>query len=114
PDVKLPAFALIIDLKPEDEDFHQRLKVAFQSFIGLANLGAAQQKAPPLELGSESFEGVTIATAKFMPPKTDPSEKEPVHGRHNPPQPTPRRPCGWRPFSPWPPASAWPATWFIP
>jgi hypothetical protein len=83
PDVKLPAFALVVDLKPDDEDFHQRLRVAFQSFIGLANLGAAQQKAPPLELGSETFDGVTISTAKFMPPKTDPSEKEPVHGRHN-------------------------------
>jgi hypothetical protein len=83
PDVKYPAFALIIDLKPDDEEFHQRLKVAFQSFIGLANLGAAQQKAPPLELGSETFEGVTIATSKFMPPKAGPSEKEPVHARHN-------------------------------
>jgi hypothetical protein len=84
PDLKYPAVALVLDLKPDDDDFAQRLKVAFQSFIGLANLGAAQSKAPPLELGSESFEGVTIATTRFMPPKdagTDP--KEPVHYRHN-------------------------------
>lgn len=86
PDVKLPAFALVIDLKPDDDDFAQRLKVAFQSFIGLANLGAAQTKAPPLELGSETFEGVTIATARFMPPKVEDAkdkDAEPVHYRQN-------------------------------
>jgi hypothetical protein len=91
PDVKLPAFALVIDLKPDDDDFAQRLKVAFQSFIGLANLGTAQTKAPPLELGSEAFEGVTIATTHFMPARpapgesaTDPTGPKPaVHYRHN-------------------------------
>ena len=83
PDTKLPAFALVIDLKPDDEDFAQRLKVAFQSFIGLANLGAAQSKAPPLELGSEVVDGVTIATSHFMAPKAAPGAKESVHQRQN-------------------------------
>ena len=83
PDLKLPAFALVIDLKPDDDDFAQRLKVAFQSFIGLANLGAAQSKAPPLELGSETVDGVTIATSHFMVPKAAPGSKEPVHQRQN-------------------------------
>lgn len=83
PDLKLPAFALVIDLKPDDDDFAQRLKVAFQSFIGLANLGAAQSKAPPLELGSEVVDGVTIATSHFMAPKAAPGAKEPVHQRQN-------------------------------
>jgi hypothetical protein len=83
PDTKLPAFALVIDLKPDDDDFAQRLKVAFQSFIGLANLGAAQSKAPPLELGSETVDGVTIATSHFMAPKAAPGAKEPVHQRQN-------------------------------
>jgi hypothetical protein len=83
PDNKLPAFALVIDLKPEDDDFAQRLKVAFQSFIGLANLGAAQSKAPPLELASETVEGVTIATSHFMAPKAAPGAKESVHQRQN-------------------------------
>ena len=68
PDVKLPAFALVVDVRPDDDDFAARLKVAFQSFVGLANLGAAQSKAPPLELGSETFEGVTISTTHFMAP----------------------------------------------
>ena len=85
PDVKLPAFALILDLKPDDTDFAQRLKVGFQSFVGLVNLGAAQTKAPPLELGSEPCEGVTIATARFMLPKAAAAatRNEAVHQRHN-------------------------------
>ncbi|MDR3638297.1 MAG: hypothetical protein P4L84_31125 [Isosphaeraceae bacterium] len=84
PDLKYPAVALVIDLKPDDDDFAQRLKVAFQSIAGLANLNAAQSKAPPLELGSETFEGVTIATTRFMPSKDSPANgKEPVHYRHN-------------------------------
>ena len=84
PDLKYPAVALVLDLKPDDDDFAQRLKVAFQSFIGLANLGAAENKAPPLELGSETFDGITIATTHFMPAKDAPADKkEPVHYRHN-------------------------------
>jgi hypothetical protein len=69
PDVKLPGFALIAELNPDDEEFSQRLKVAFQSFVGLINLNIAQKGDPPLELGSEVFEGTTIATARFMVPK---------------------------------------------
>jgi hypothetical protein len=87
PDVKLPAVALVVDLKPDDDDFAQRLKVAFQSFVGLANIGAAQTKAPPLELLSEPFEGVTIATTRFMAPPANSKEKADdkaaVHYRHN-------------------------------
>lgn len=70
PDVKLPAFALVMDIKPDnDGDFAERLKVAFQSFIGVSNLSNVQKKAPPLELGSETFEGVDITTSRFMPPR---------------------------------------------
>lgn len=93
PDVKLPAFGLVLDVKPGDDDFSERLKVAFQSFIGLANLGAAQSKAPPLELGSENCEGFTISTARFMLPKKNADDakasrdggdvKQAVHYRHN-------------------------------
>jgi len=85
PDVKLPAFALVIDVKPDDAEFAERLKVAFQSFVGLSNLGAAQSKAPPLELGSETFEGVTIATSRYMPPRkvAEAGAKDAVHTRHN-------------------------------
>lgn len=83
PDVKYPAFALIKGLKPEDEEFAQQLKVAFQSFIGLVNLGSAQNKAPPLELASETVEGVKISTSHFIPPKGPDDGKQPVNARHN-------------------------------
>ncbi|MGE3818051.1 MAG: hypothetical protein AB7I30_01325 [Isosphaeraceae bacterium] len=86
PDVKLPAFALVAQMKPDAEDFAQRLKVAFQSFVGVVNLGSAQTKAPPLELLSETYEGVTLSTTRFMPPlKSGPDDQPPgpVHYRHN-------------------------------
>ena len=82
PDVILPAFALVIDLNGEDVDFSQRLQAAFQSFVGLSNLGAAQQKSPPLMLGSETFEGVTLLTSRYIAPRTSPAG-EPVNGRFN-------------------------------
>lgn len=89
PDVKAPAFALVMDVKPDDADFSERLRVAFQSFIGLSNLGAAQSKAPPLDLGSETFEGVTISTTRYMGVAKDKNKAKgegvtaPVHARHN-------------------------------
>jgi hypothetical protein len=83
PDLKLPGFALVIDVKPDDDDFAQRLKVAFQSFVGLANLGAAQSKAPPLELVSVDVDGITIASTRFMASKPAPGTKPSVHQRHN-------------------------------
>ena len=82
PDVKLPAFALVLELKPDDEEFATRMMAAFQSFIGLANLGAAQTKAPPLMLGSEVRDGVTISTSKYQP-ESGREEGDPVHSRHN-------------------------------
>lgn len=82
PELLLPAFAIVVDLTPEDPGFAVRLKAAFQSFIGLANLGAAETKAPPLMLGSEVVDGVSISTAKFLPPEDRPDD-EPIHQRHN-------------------------------
>jgi len=68
PDLELPAFALVLELDPKQPEFAQRLSVAFQSFVGLANLGAAQTGAPPLLMGSDLYDGVTIAKATFMDP----------------------------------------------
>jgi hypothetical protein len=82
PEVLTPAFAIVIDLKDEDPDFGVRLEAAFQSFVGLVNLGAAQSKAPPLMLGSESLDGTTITVARFQTSRNRPDD-EPVHIRHN-------------------------------
>lgn len=83
PGDKLPAFALVADLKPGDDEFAVRLTSAFQSFVGLVNLGAAQSKAPPLMLGSETVDGVTIATSRFLKPRKGSGAGEPVNSRHN-------------------------------
>ncbi len=82
PETKFPAFAAVLELKPDDEEFAQRLMAAFQSFIGLANLGAAQTKAPPLMLGSEQVDGLTISTSKFQPEIGRP-KGEPINNRYN-------------------------------
>jgi hypothetical protein len=83
PDVKLPAFALVAELESADSDFAQRLKVAFQSFVGLVNIGSAQQKGPLLELGSEEVEGITIATTRYMVPRPASGAGVPPHQRYN-------------------------------
>lgn len=86
PELKLPGFALIVELDADRPEFAQRLRVAFQSILGLVNLGAAQSGsgAPPLELGSETYEGITISKATFMTMADGPeTTTEPVHYRHN-------------------------------
>jgi hypothetical protein len=69
PDVKLPAFAVIADLNEADGEFPQRLKTAYQTFVAITNIEAAQKKAQPLELGSEEVLGVTLATSRYIPPR---------------------------------------------
>lgn len=66
PETKLPGMALVLSLKPGDEEFAIRLQAAFQSFVGLVNLGAAQQKAPPLLLGTEMIDGITIYKSAYL------------------------------------------------
>jgi hypothetical protein len=86
PELKLPAFALVVGLDPDRPEFAQRLRVAFQSFLGLVNLGAAETGAPPLMLGSESYRDQTISLATFMPPPPAEDDQEApaeVHYRHN-------------------------------
>ena len=69
PDLKLPAGALIVGLKADDNGFADRLKIAFQSVVALANVNALQTQGTPLELGSEKLGDVTISTSHFLPPK---------------------------------------------
>jgi hypothetical protein len=83
PDQKLPAFAIVAELGAAQEDFAARLKVAFQSFVALTNIDAAQKKAAVLELGSEEVEGVRIATTKYVVPHKTSSATEPGAQRYN-------------------------------
>jgi hypothetical protein len=83
PDLKLPAFALVTELSSPDSDFAQRLKVAFQTFVGLSNVDAVQKKGPPFELGSEVVDGITLATATYMVPRTTSPTAEAPNQRYN-------------------------------
>jgi len=83
PDLKLPAFAFVTELNQPDSDFAQRLKVAFQTFVGLSNVDAVQKKGPPLELGTEIVDGITLATAQYMLPHTNAPGAETPNQRYN-------------------------------
>ncbi|QDV33381.1 hypothetical protein [Tautonia plasticadhaerens] len=74
PSLKLPSFAMVVELDADRPEFAQRLRVAFQSFLGLANLGGAETGAPPLMLGSETHEGIPISLATFMAAPEAPGE----------------------------------------
>ena len=83
PDPKIPAFALVAELNAPDDDFASRLKIAFQSIVAISNVDAAQKKAPVMELGSENVEGVTIATTRFLVPRTSAPASEQALQRYN-------------------------------
>jgi hypothetical protein len=83
PDQKLPAFAIVAELNASQEDFAERLKIAFQSFVALTNIDAAQKKAAVLELGSEELDGIRIATTRYVVARKPASAKEPGAQRYN-------------------------------
>lgn len=83
PDVKLPAFAVVAEIADPQGDFAQKLKTAYQTFVGLTNIEATQQKAAPLELGSEEVEGITLATARYVLPQGDAAENMTPQRRYN-------------------------------
>ncbi len=83
PDPKIPAFAIVAELKAPDDDFASRLKIAFQSIVALTNVDAAQKKAPVMELGSEEVEGITMKTTRFLVPRTSSPASEQALQRYN-------------------------------
>ncbi len=71
------------ELNAPDDDFASRLKIAFQSIVAIANVDAAQKKAAVMELGSEEVEGITIATTRFLVPRTSAPASEQALQRYN-------------------------------
>jgi hypothetical protein len=65
PDIKLPAFALIGKLK-EPEKIRRRLRIAFQSVIGFANINLGMQGQPQLDLETERIGSTTISAAQYF------------------------------------------------
>ncbi|MFT5299669.1 MAG: hypothetical protein ACI87E_001892 [Mariniblastus sp.] len=65
PDVKIPAFALVGKLK-NPEKLQRRLKIAFQSVIGFANINLGMNGQPQLEVETETIEGAKFASAEYF------------------------------------------------
>jgi hypothetical protein len=83
PDLKLPSFAIVAEIAEPEGDFGQKLKTAYQTIVGLSNVDATQQKAAPLELGSEEVDGVTLATARYVLPQGGGGENLTPQRRYN-------------------------------
>ena len=65
PAIRLPAVAVVLQMK-QPEAFATHLKLAYQNTVGLINLASVQQGKPQLLLGSEEYQGVTIAKATYL------------------------------------------------
>jgi hypothetical protein len=65
PGVKLPGFAVLIDLaKPEEGG--DLFQMFFQTFSAIVNLGAAQQNNQPWVMTSETYKDVQIAYGRYL------------------------------------------------
>lgn len=64
PEIKLPGFALIFQLRDPDK-IQRQLKISFQSIVGFANIGSAQNGLPQLELNSEKRGAGRVVSATY-------------------------------------------------
>lgn len=65
PDVRLPAFALVGKLK-DAEQIQRKLKIAFQSVIGFANINLGMQGQPQLDLETEKIGETKVSSASYV------------------------------------------------
>ncbi len=65
PDIKLPAFAAVFQLK-DPKKIQQRFKVGFQSVIGFTNIALSQQGQPQLDMETEKSKDAKIVTTTYM------------------------------------------------
>ena len=73
PAVRLPAFALVLEMKKPDE-FTTHLQLAFQNSLSIANLGASQNGQPQFLSGTETYRNTSISRGQLMLPKDAPRE----------------------------------------
>lgn len=64
PDIKIPAFALVGTLKDPDK-IRRKLKIAFQSVVGFANINLGMNGQPQLEVETENIGDTKIASAEY-------------------------------------------------
>ena len=66
PDIQLPAGAFVFNLK-EPEKIWRRLKVSYQSALGLINFQLGQQGQPQLEMETQKIDKAQIISASYLP-----------------------------------------------
>jgi hypothetical protein len=81
PAVRYPRAALLWPVR-RSGDLALRLRIAFQTAIGIVNAQQAQQGGKPFLLAPEEYRGTLIQCARFLPP----SEGEMQDRRHLPPR----------------------------
>lgn len=65
PDIRLPAFAFVGKMK-QPQEIQRRLKVAFQSVVGFANLGLGMNGQPQLDLDTETIGNAKISSSQYL------------------------------------------------
>jgi hypothetical protein len=65
PDVKIPAFALVGKLKDAGK-MQRRLKIAFQSVVGFANINLGMNGQPQLDLETENIGDTKVLAASYF------------------------------------------------
>lgn len=83
PALKLPAFALVLELKHPDE-FGEQLLVGYQTIVGLLNVTGAQNAQPQFLAASEQRGDVTISKSTFVVRKGTDLAKAPINYNFGP------------------------------
>jgi hypothetical protein len=83
PAVKLPAFALVLEMKNPD-DFAKHLLLGYQKVIGLANVVGGMNGQPQMLLDSEQYGGVKIWRGQFLVEPNTSKQKAPIQYNFSP------------------------------
>ena len=64
PDVQLPAFALVGQMK--NKDVERRFRIAFQSLVGFLNINSGQMDYPQFELMTTKEDGIRVTGGEYL------------------------------------------------
>jgi hypothetical protein len=82
PHIKLPAFALVAQLKNPD-DFSTDLTIGYQSILGILNVQFGQQKQPRFLQSQQDYRGLRINSARFYDRTAVKRADDAAHLRYN-------------------------------
>lgn len=64
PDIKLPGFAIVAELK--DEKFARKVRVAYKNMIGIFNLNLGMEGQTQLDTTTEKLDGISLTSAEYL------------------------------------------------